>query len=74
MFLFREEERKMARRKLEVFGEWLIICIDELYFWVNWLYEGGGVRGGRDDSVSACFGVPGCDSHMNGTDPADAVP
>lgn len=35
-------------------------------------YEGGGVRGGREVSERVCLGVPGCDSHMNGTAPAAA--
>lgn len=32
-------------------------------------YEGGGVRGGRAVSEEGCLGVPGSDSHMNGTAP-----
>lgn len=37
-------------------------------------YDGGGVNGGRDAAESACFGVPGCDSHRNGIEPFEESP
>lgn len=50
-----------------MFGFALFLCM-EFDLEDEW-YEGGGVKGGMQVSASVCFGVPGLDSHMNGTAP-----
>lgn len=58
---------KRAFKSLDL-GCFFVICLEQL--WEQ--QEGGGERGGSEEEDSekdGCFGVPGCDSHKNGTEP-----
>lgn len=66
----RESPGKMAWRK-GVALESQPLAGDLLWWEVVAWYDGGGVSGGSDESENACLGVPGRDSHRNGTAAGD---